>query len=67
MRNDTSDNGQKGVPIAMARGPFEYVPGDQEAPVQLTSVADMLQWARNWARSRSVWPLGYELACWPLR
>src|SRR5258707_7261320 len=54
---------RKPVPIAMARGPYEYIPGDQEGPVQLTSLADMLQWARNWARSRSVWPLGYGLAC----
>src|SRR5213592_2627312 len=54
---------RKAVPITMARGPFEYVPGEQEGPVQLTSVADMLNWAKNWARSRSVWPLGYGLAC----
>src|SRR5205085_9887039 len=54
---------RKPVPLAMARGPFEYTPGDQEGPVQLTSVADMLHWAQNWARSRSVWPLGYGLAC----
>jgi NADH-quinone oxidoreductase subunit B len=47
----------------MARAAFEYVPGEQEGPVQLTSVADMLNWAKNWARSRSVWPLGYGLAC----
>ncbi|MFL5697374.1 MAG: NADH-quinone oxidoreductase subunit B, partial [Ktedonobacteraceae bacterium] len=44
-------------------GPQEYTPGDQEYPVQLTSLADMLQWAQNWARSKSVWPLGYGLAC----
>ena len=31
--------------------------------MQLTSVADMLNWAKNWPRSRSVWPLGYGLAC----
>lgn len=54
---------RKRVPIAMARGPFEYIPGDQELPVQITSMADMLKWAQNWARSRSVWPLGYGLAC----
>src|SRR5712671_7099380 len=54
---------RKAVPIVMASGPREYVPGDQELPVQLTSFADMLQWAQNWARSKSVWPLGYGLAC----
>ena len=52
---------RKVVPLAIARNPHEYVPGDQEAPVKLTSLADMLQWAKNWARS--VWPLGYGLAC----
>src|SRR5436309_12072840 len=54
---------RKTVPIAMPQGPSQYTPGDQEGPVQLTSLADMLQWAKNWARSRSVWPLGYGLAC----
>src|SRR5207248_1387548 len=54
---------RKPVPIVMASGPHEYIPGDQELPVQLTSLADMLQWAQNWARSKSVWPLGYGLAC----
>ncbi len=54
---------RKPVPIAMAKGPQEYIPGDQELPVQLTSFLDMLQWAQNWARSKSVWPLGYGLAC----
>ncbi len=42
------------VPIAMASGPHEYTPGDQETPVIFTSLADMLHWARNWPRSRSV-------------
>src|SRR6266567_3708007 len=54
---------RKAVPLAIARNPQEYVPGNQEAPVKRTSLADMLQWAQNWARSRSVWPLGYGLAC----
>ena len=54
---------RKPVPIVMASGPHEYTPGDQEFPVQLTSMADMLHWAQNWARSKSVWPLGYGLAC----
>lgn len=59
----TSGSRRKAIPLAMAQGPFEYTPGNQEGPVQLTSLADMLQWAQNWARSRSVWPLGYSLAC----
>jgi NADH-quinone oxidoreductase subunit B len=71
MENTENNNAQemvpgtrrKAVPLAIARGPFEYLPGDQEGPVQLTSLADMLQWAQNWSRSRSVWPLGYGLAC----
>jgi NADH:ubiquinone oxidoreductase subunit B-like Fe-S oxidoreductase len=45
------------------RTPAEYIAGQQEANVQLTSLADMLKWAQNYARSRSIWPLGYGLAC----
>ncbi len=71
MSSETKANGnavfsttrRKAVPIIMARGPQEYVPRDQELPVQLTSLADMIQWAQNWPRSKSVWPLGYGLAC----
>ena len=69
MSSEIKENGKspvirrKPVPLAMASGPHEYTPGDQELPVQLTSLADMLQWAQNWARSKSVWPLGYGLAC----
>lgn len=60
---DTTAHVRKPVPLAMARGPMEYLPGEQEGPVQLASLADMLTWAENWARSRSVWPLGFGLAC----
>src|SRR5579863_141204 len=65
MNGKTSVPGTKRrpVPLVMASGPHEYVPGDQELPVALTSVAEMLQWAQNWARSKSVWPLGDGLAC----
>ena len=71
MSNDQlgSENGsvpgtrRKAVPIAMATGPAEYTAGQQELPVRLTSLADMVQWAQNWPRSRSIWPLGYGLAC----
>src|SRR5436853_7726513 len=71
MSSNINENGRtavsavrrKAVPIVMAKGPQEYVPGDQELPVQLTSLADMIQWAQNWPRSKSVWPLGYGLAC----
>ena len=45
------------------RTPAEYIAGQQEANVVLTSFSDMLTWAQNYARSRSVWPLGYGLAC----
>jgi NADH-quinone oxidoreductase subunit B len=54
---------RKTLPIIRAAGPNEYTPGEQEGPVQLTTLADMLNWAKNWARSKSVWPLGYGLAC----
>lgn len=47
----------------LKRRTAEYVPGQQEAGVVLTSLADMLKWAQNYARSRSIWPLGYGLAC----
>ena len=71
MSNENKGNGnasgtftlRKPVPMVTARGPQEYIPGDQELPVQITSFMDMLQWAQNWARSKSVWPLGYGLAC----
>jgi NADH-quinone oxidoreductase subunit B len=43
--------------------PTEYIAGQQEANVVLTSMSDMLRWAQNYARSRSIWPLGYGLAC----
>jgi NADH-quinone oxidoreductase subunit D len=54
---------RKAIPLSMASGPQDYVPGQQEEPAVLTSVADMLQWAQNWARSRSIWPFMYALAC----
>ncbi len=54
---------RKAIPLSMAKGPQEYIPGQQEEPAVLTSVADMLQWAQNWARSRSIWPFMYALAC----
>jgi NADH-quinone oxidoreductase subunit B len=36
---------RKAVPIAMATGPAAYTAGQQELPVRLTSLADMVQWA----------------------
>jgi NADH-quinone oxidoreductase subunit B len=54
---------RKPIPMAQAQGPHEYLPGQQEMPVVLTSVADTLHWAKNWARSRSIWPFSYGLAC----
>jgi NADH-quinone oxidoreductase subunit B len=51
------------IPLSMARGPQDYVPGQQEEPAVLTTVADMLHWVQNWARSRSIWPFSYALAC----
>jgi NADH-quinone oxidoreductase subunit B len=47
----------------MARTPAEYIAGQQEANVVLTNMSDMLRWAQNYTRSRSIWPLGYGLAC----
>ncbi len=54
MSNDQQRSGnapvpgtrRKAVPITMATGPAEYTAGQQDLPVQLTSLADMLQWAQ---------------------
>ena len=54
---------RKALPLRMARGPQDYVPGQQEEPAVLTSLGDMIHWAQNWARSRSIWPFMYALAC----
>src|SRR6266566_4410418 len=54
---------RKPIPLRMASGPQDYTPGQQEEPAVLTSLADMLHWAQNWARSRSIWPFMYALAC----
>jgi len=56
-------NKRKPLPIVMAHGAQEYLPGQQEDPVLLTTVSEMVQWAQNWARSRSIWPFTYALAC----
>ena len=58
----TPSRGGREVPM-MARTPAEYIAGQQEANVALTSVSEMLHWAQNYARSRSIWPLSYGLAC----
>ncbi len=59
----TAKGHRKPIPLSMARGPQDYTPGQQEEPAVLTSLADMLHWAQNWARSRSIWPFSYALAC----
>jgi NADH-quinone oxidoreductase subunit B len=56
-------NKRKPLPMVMASGPQDYCPGQQEDPVLLTTVADMLKWVQNWSRSRSIWPFKYALAC----
>jgi len=53
----------KAIPLRMASGPQDYTPGQQEEPAVLTSLADLLHWVQNWARSRSIWPFSYALAC----
>jgi NADH-quinone oxidoreductase subunit B len=54
---------ERRVPTVFPRTLDEYVPGQQEPGVVLTSLADMLRWVSNYARSRSIWPLSYALAC----
>jgi NADH-quinone oxidoreductase subunit B len=65
MDNEKKGNGTRRSPLPLVRAsdPQEYRPGQQEEPFILTSLADLLQWAQNWPRSRSIWPLGYGLAC----
>ena len=62
MSSNMPRHGGKEVPM-LAQTPAEYIAGQQEANVVLTNMADMLRWAQNYARSRSIWPLGYGLAC----
>src|SRR3981081_1169205 len=57
------DTRRKAIPLSMARGPQDYIPGQQEEPAVLTSLADMLQWAKNWTPSRSIVQCMYALAC----
>ena len=54
---------RRGIPLSMAHGPDEYIPGEQEPGVLLTRLRDLLQWAENYPRSRSLWPFSYGLAC----
>jgi NADH-quinone oxidoreductase subunit B len=58
-----SGDRRKSISLMQATRTQEYVPGQQEDPVMLTTLADLLQWAQNWARSRSLWPFQYGLAC----
>src|SRR3974390_2847809 len=62
MSMSVSRRSGKEVPM-LPRTPAEYIAGQQEANVVLTNMSDMLRWAQNYARSRSIWPLGYGLAC----
>jgi len=68
MSNDQQRSGngsvpgalRRAVPIAMATGPAEYTAGQQELPVIVTSLADMVQWAQNWSRSRSIYVIAFS-------
>jgi hypothetical protein len=55
--SSSADSPRKG------EGTHHYVPGQQEVPVIVTSMKEMLDWAKNGARSHSVWPFSYALAC----
>jgi len=55
---DSAEPARKPVPLAMARGPFEYIPGEQEGPVQLANTADMLNWAKK------LGPFAFGMASW---
>lgn len=62
-KSSLSQTTRHAIPLTMVTHPGEYLPGQQEAPVVLTTYKDLLQWAQNWSRSRSVWPFMYALAC----
>ncbi len=59
----SGDARRRPIPLAQTTEAQHYLPGQQEDPVVLTTLADMLHWAQNWARSRSIWPFQYGLAC----
>lgn len=52
-----------GLPLLSQPTPAEYIPGQQEPGALLTTLRDLLQWAQNYPRSRSLWPLAMGLAC----
>jgi NADH-quinone oxidoreductase subunit B len=63
MNSNAPKRGREVPLLASTSRQGDYIAGQQEANVVLTSLADMVQWAQNFARSRSIWPLGYGLAC----
>ncbi len=40
--------------LTMVSGPAKHTPGQQEAPVVLTTFKEVVQWALNWPRAHSV-------------
>ncbi len=48
MNTDVKSRKGQALPIMQARSPAEYIPGDQELPVAITSLRDMITWAQNW-------------------
>ncbi len=49
------------LPMMLAKD--AYTPGQQEPDVLLTTLRDLLQWAQNYPRSRSLWPFTFATAC----
>ncbi|MGZ3600842.1 MAG: NADH-quinone oxidoreductase subunit B [Ktedonobacterales bacterium] len=55
--------GRRHIALTQLRQPGDYIPGSQEPDVLLTRLSDLLQWAQNYPRSRSLWPFQFGLAC----
>lgn len=55
--------GRRPIALTQLRQPGEYTPGNQEPDVLLTTLGDLLQWAQNFPRSRSLWPFQFGTAC----
>jgi NADH-quinone oxidoreductase subunit B len=51
------------ISLPMMPAKDAYTPGQQEPDVLLTTLRDLLQWAQNYPRSRSLWPFTFATAC----
>ena len=52
---------QRVIPLPLM--PATYIPGQQEPGVLIMNLRDLVQWAQNYPRSRSIWPFTFATAC----